>query len=100
MMIKNAPYKFSEFDSMAFQYGTGDSLLNKFNSKTRDYQYVDAHDSLVKTKLHLRNDDLLYLHPKAAELGFWTFPDNESNTADKEKSAKAPHYLMQFNYKQ
>jgi len=99
MMITNAPYKFSEFDSFVFQYGNGDSLINKYDSKTRDYQYVNSHDSLVKTKLHLRDDDLLYLHRKAAELGFWNFPDVEENDSLKAKGVKSPHYLMEFNYK-
>jgi len=99
MMISNAPYKFSEFDSVVFEYGNGDSLINKFNSKTKDYQYVDVHDSLIKRKLHLRNDDLLFLHRKAAELGFWNFPSVEENDSMKIKHIATPHYLIEFNYK-
>jgi hypothetical protein len=90
MMIGNAPYKFSEFDSIVFEYGNGDSLVNKFNSKTKDYEYLNSHDSLIKKKLHVRSDDLLILHRKAAELGFWNFPNREVNS---------PHYLIEFNYK-
>jgi hypothetical protein len=99
MMIKNAPYKFSEFDSIVFQYGDGDSLLNKYNSKTGDYQYVNAHDSLIKKHMYLTKDQLLYLHRKAAELGFWNFPDKEVNDSLKLKGIKSPHYLIEFNYK-
>ncbi len=97
IMIKNAPYRFSDFDSIVFEYGNGDSLVNKFNSKTKDYQYLNSHDSLIRKKLHLRSDDLLILHRKAAELGFWDFPNREVNDSAQYKNA--PHYLMQFNYK-
>jgi hypothetical protein len=99
MMIRNAPYKFSEFQSFAFQYGTDDSLINKYDSRTGDYQYLNNHDSLVKKRLHLRNDDFLYLHRKAAELGFWNFPQREINDSLKIKGIKSTHYFMQFNYK-
>jgi len=98
MMIRNAPYKFTEFKSLVFQYGEGDSLINKYDSKTGDYQYVDSHDSLIKTHLHLTNDNLLYLHRKAAELGFWNFPNVEVNDSLKIKGIKSPHYLIEFNY--
>jgi hypothetical protein len=101
MMIKNAPYKFVEFESMQFQYGTGDSLVNKYDSKTGDYQYLNSHDSLVKKHLRLTKDDLLYLHRKAADLGFWDFPSVEMNDHDPLGSDgnKPPHYMIQFNYK-
>jgi hypothetical protein len=99
MMIGNAPYRFSDFKSIQFEYGNGDSLINKWNSATHDYQYVNSRDSLVKMKIHVRNDDLLFLHRKAAELGFWNFPNVEVNNDPKAKALKAPHYLMVFNYK-
>jgi hypothetical protein len=98
-MIKNAPYKFTEFDSIEFDYGIGDSLINRFNSKTMEYQYVNSHDSLVKSHLRLNKDDLLYLHRKAAELGFWDFPSNMVNDTSVTKDAKVPHYFIQFKYK-
>lgn len=99
MMIGNAPYRFSDFQSIVFEYGNGDSLVNKWNSATKDYQYVNAHDSLVKMKIHVRNDDLLYLHRKAAELGFWNFPNVEQGDSTKAGGKKTPHYLIVFNYK-
>jgi hypothetical protein len=99
-VFKNAPYKFTEFDSIDFQYGPGDSLINKFNSKTGAYQYVDAHDSLIKMNLHLPKDDLLYLHRKAAELGFWDFPSVElGDTTIKHNGMKPLRYLIEFKYK-
>ncbi|EHQ30728.1 hypothetical protein [Mucilaginibacter paludis] len=99
MMVKNAPYKFAEFDSIVFNYGIGDSLINKYNSKTMEYQYVNSHDSLIKSKLKLNKDDLLYLHRKAADLGFWDFPSNLVNDTSIRKDAKALHYYIEFKYK-
>lgn len=100
IMIKNAPYKFAEFDHMSIQYGTGDSLVNKYNSKTGDYQYLTNKDSLVKKHLRLTKADLLYLHRKAAELGFWDFPTREVNDTLKITSGpKPPRYLIEFSYK-
>lgn len=99
MMVKNAPYKFAEFDSIVFNYGTGDSLINKYNSKTGEYQFVNSRDSLVKTHLKLNKDDLLYLHRKAAELGFWDFPGDMKNDTIDVKKAKSPRYFIEFKYK-
>lgn len=100
IMIKNAPYKFAEFDHITFQYGTGDSLLNKYSSLTGQYQYVTVHDSLVKMHLHLSHNDLLYLHRKAAYLGFWDFPTQElGDTSARKSGSKVPRYIIEFGYK-
>lgn len=99
MVFKNAPYKFTEFKSFSFQYGTGDSLVNKYNSTTGEYQYLNKHDSLVQVHLFLTKSELLYLHRKAGELGFWNFPAEETNTDTTNlKGAKPPRYIMEFNY--
>ena len=99
-IIKKAPYKFTEFKSFSFQYGTGDSLLNKYDSKTGIYQYLNAHDSLVKIKLHLSMAELDSLHRKAADLGFWDFPSDErSGDSTRIKGVKPPRYIIAFNYK-
>lgn len=95
MMIKNAPYKFSEFQSLHFEYGYGDTLNNIYDSKTGEYQFINRRDSLVKINMKLNKDDLLYLHRKAADLGFWDFPANELNPSVK---GKVPRFLIQFNY--
>jgi hypothetical protein len=95
MMIKNAPYKFSEFQSIRFEYGYGDTLNNIYDSKTGEYQFVNRRDSVVKIKLKLSKGDLLYLHRKAADLGFWDFPSNELNPDVK---GRVPRYVIQFNY--
>ena len=95
IMIKNAPYKFSEFDSITFQYGLGDSLVNKYDSKTGNYQYLNKEDSLIKTRVRLRKDDLLYLHRKAADLGFWNFP---KEIVPSESKRNSPRYILEFKY--
>jgi hypothetical protein len=98
-MFKNAPYKFTEFKSFVFKYGDGDSLVNQYNSLTGDYQYLNNRDSLIKTNLLLTKNDLLYLHRKAADIGFWDFPSVELNSdTTKFKGHKPPHYYIEFNY--
>lgn len=98
MVFKNAPYKFTEFQSFVFKYGKGDSLVNHYDSKTGDYQYTTKNGLLVKKKLKLSQNELLYLHRKAAELGFWDFPSTELRS-DTLTKGKSPHYYMEFNYK-
>ena len=97
-VIKNAPYKFTEFKSFVIQYGTSDSLLNKYDSKTGNYQYLNKKDSLIKTNVLLKNTDLLYLHRKAAELGFWDFPSDERGDSTKYKGEKPVRYYIEFSY--
>lgn len=99
IMVKNAPYRFSDFESITFKYGVGDSLNNTFNSKTGDFHYLDTRDSLVKTKVKFRKDDLLYLHRKAAELGFWNFPEEISGKGNPKHSTNSPHYYIEYKYK-
>jgi len=97
MMIKNAPYKFTEFESFSYQFGPRNSMLNSYNSKTGEYNYVNDRDSVVKTNLKLSKDDLLYLHRKAASLGFWDFPVDE--TGDSVKTGPQPlRYVIEFKY--
>ncbi len=99
MVLKDAPYKFKEFKSIEFQYGTGDSLVNKYDSKSGKYQYLNKHDSLVKVQLFLNNNELLDLHHKASDLGFWDFPSDErSNDTTTRGGVKPPRYILTFNY--
>jgi hypothetical protein len=95
-MIKNAPYKFSEFKSITFKYGLGDKLTNQYDSQSGIYQYVNENDSLVKTTVKLSKDELLYLHRKAAELGFWNFPEVLETT--KKMHSNAPYYYIEYTY--
>jgi hypothetical protein len=98
-MFKNAPYKFTEFKSFTIKYGNGDSLVNKYDSKTGEYDYLNNHDSLIKKIVFLPTSDLLYLHRKASDLGFWDFPAKElGNDTLKVDGHRPPHYLIEFNY--
>ncbi len=98
-MIKNAPYKFTEFESLTFKYGLDDSLINQYDSKTGNYQYVNDRDSLVKAHVKISKDDLLYLHRKAADLGFWDFPEQIIPSDKTAKTSKSPRYYLEFKYK-
>lgn len=100
MMIKNAPYRFVDFQSISFQYGYKDNLVNKYDSRTGMFQYLDKRDSLVKEHLRLTKDDLLYLHRKAADLGFWDFPSKEIGDTSAKASKKAVRYIIEFKYKE
>ncbi|TCC86722.1 hypothetical protein FBD94_08500 [Pedobacter hiemivivus] len=98
-MFKNAPFKLKEFESIDLKWGMGNNLENSYNSATGDYQYVNGQDSLIKTNVKLRKDDILYLHSKASELGFWNFPDVLANRGTNVDSSKVLRYVIQFNYK-
>ncbi|MXV15272.1 hypothetical protein [Hufsiella ginkgonis] len=97
MMIKNAPYQYSELESITLKYGAGTGLVNQYDSKTGAYQYLDDKDSLIKTTLRLREKDLKYLHTKARKVGFWNFPEVlESN--DSVGAKNDLHYYLEFKY--
>ena len=96
-MFKNAPYKFTEFESLTFKYGTVDSLVNVYDSKTGTYTYLNNHDSLVTKHVWLSEDDKLYLHRKAANLGFWDFPQHVQGPPSADKSV--PAYYIEYRYK-
>lgn len=93
-MIKNAPYKFSDLESITLKAGDGARYEKEYNSKTRELQYLNIHDSLVKAKVKLSKDELLVLHRKAAELGFWDWPEKMLGDTSK----PAPRYYLEFSY--
>jgi len=98
-IFASSPYDFSEFKSILFKYGEGDSLVNQYNSATGEYQYLNRQNMLVKTNLYLTGNDLLYLHNKASEVGFWNFPCKELNTDTTNSSGAKPFkYFIEFNY--
>ncbi|SEL12300.1 hypothetical protein [Parapedobacter koreensis] len=104
-LIRNAPYRFSDFESIVLKYGEGDSLVNHFNSKTGIYQYLNRNDSLVTDTILLREDDLRHLHGKAAQLGFWNLPDDMTSADTTQSPASGtvratPRFYLQFNYKE
>lgn len=99
-MIQNAPYRSYDLESIVFKYGEGTNLINQFDSRTGKYQYLNASDSLVSTTVRLNKDDFIYIHHKAAELGFWNFPDDMTSTNDPADAQKSTHFYLEFNYKE
>jgi len=98
-MIKNAPFKSSEFVSLQYRWGVGTKLDNFYDSATGNYQYLDERDSLIKTNVKFRSNDIIYLHSKANELGLWNFPEVIANQGEDIHSSKVLRYEIQFNYK-
>jgi len=99
-MVKNAPYRFSDFESLVIRYGEPDHMINEYNSKTSHYQYLDKNDALITDTLKLRKDDLLYLHRKAMELGFWNLDDDMTTPrADSTTGKDVPRFYVEYNYK-
>ncbi|WP_316838173.1 hypothetical protein [Pedobacter nutrimenti] len=98
-IIKNAPFRSNEFVSLQFKWGVGKDLVNSYDSATGNYQYLNSRDSLVKTNVKLRTNDIIYLHNKANELGLWNFPDLIANRGSDLTSPKVLRYEFQFNYK-
>ncbi len=98
-MLKNAPFKSAEFVSLNYKWGVGKTLDNSYDSATGDYQYLNDKDSLVKTNVKLRKDDIIYLHNKATEIGFWNFPELIANNAADTTSATILRYELEFKYK-
>ena len=100
-MIKNAPYRFSDFEYLTIQYGVRDSILNSFNSATQEYQYLNKQNEVVKKKLKLTDDDLLYLHRKAMEMGFWNVDDDMTTPRkDSLEGRDIPRYILEYKYKE
>ena len=100
-MIKNAPFRFKDFEYLEITYGTPGEMVNKYNSQTRHYQYLTNKDELVEETLTLRDDDLLYLHRKAMEFGFWNVDDNmTTERQDSTQGANVPRYVLKFAYKE
>lgn len=99
-MIKNAPFRYADFESIEITYGTPSEMVNKYNSKTGEYQYLTNDNVLVKDTVRMRKDDLLYLHRKAQELGFWNVDDNMTNSnRDSSLNQEVPRYILKYTYK-
>lgn len=94
IMVKNAPYKFSEIENITLKEGIGNQYDKIYSSKSQVFQYLTVKDSLVKSKVKLSKDDMLYLHRKAAELGFWDWPEKMLG----DSSGNTPRYYLEFDY--
>ncbi|MBK0382623.1 hypothetical protein I5M32_06570 [Pedobacter sp. SD-b] len=93
-MIKNAPYKFSEFVGVNIKSGSGNHLDKTYSSTKQEYEYINTRDSLIKEKVKLSKDDLLYIHRKAVDLGLWNWPEKMLG----DTTGKAPKYFLELDY--
>lgn len=99
-MLKNAPFRYSDFEYIYVQYGLPDSMFNSYHSATQEYQYVNLENEIVKKKLKLTDDDLLFLHRKAMEMGFWNVDDDMTTTGtDSLEKQNVPRYILEYKYK-
>jgi len=98
--LKRGPFEPSTFVSLSYKWGVGDTLVNSYNSVTGDYQYLDNKDSLVRTKVKLNANNIIFLHSRANEIDLWTLPDVIANPNANLKSDKVLRYEMVFNYEQ
>lgn len=96
--LKQGPYSASNFVAVSYKWGVGDTLLNSYNSETGDYQYLDNRDSLIKTKVKLRANNIIFIHSKANELDLWRLPAVIANKNADLKSDKVLRYEMVFKY--
>ncbi len=94
--LKKGPYPVNDFESFTYKWGMGDSLINSYTSINGNYQYLNKRDSLIKTNVKLRVDDIIFLHHKLSELGLWSLP---TVIGVKDNNAATPVYELQFNYK-
>ena len=97
-MLGNAPYRYSDFQSIVLTYGDGDDLHSHYDTSTGIFTYKNTRDSIVSDTIRMRSDDLLYLHRKAAELGFWNLPDDMTNDNRDSSSTDVPRFILQYNY--
>lgn len=99
-MIKKAPFRSFELETIVFKYGEEGNMANQFNSETGVYQYLNSSDSLVSTNVKLNKNDFIYLHHKAASLGFWDFPEDMTERINPDDPKKSTQFYLEFNYKE
>jgi hypothetical protein len=96
--LKQGPYSASSFISVNYKWGVGDTLQNSYNSATGDYQYLDNRDQIIKKKVKLHANNIIFIHSKANEQDIWTLPDVIANKNEDLTSKKVLRYEMVFNY--
>lgn len=96
--LKQGPYPASAFVSLTYKWGVGDTLVNSYDSANGNYQYLNNRDSLVKTRVKLNANHVIFLHSKANELDLWKLPNVIANPNANLKSNKVLRYEMTFNY--
>lgn len=96
--LKQGRYKASSFNYLIFKWGVGDTLANSYNSKTKQYQYLDRKDALVKKKLTLHTNEVIFLHSKLSEYDFWTLPKVIANKNTDLKDPKVLRFEITVSY--
>jgi len=97
MGLKKSPYPVANFESFSFKWGTVGRLENAYYSSNGDYSYLNNRDSLITTNVKLRANEIIFIHNKINELGFWKLPNK---IGDQKPNSKAPFYELNFNYKE
>jgi hypothetical protein len=95
--LKKAPYPVADFKSFTYKWGINANLENSYTSTDGRYHYLDNRDSLIETHVKLRTNDIIFIHNKINELGFWNLPDV---IGKKSVNSKSPVYELQFTYKE
>ncbi|MFD0941010.1 hypothetical protein [Pedobacter boryungensis] len=95
--LKKAPYPVTDFESFTYKWGVGDTLSNSYSSTDGNYQYINNRDSVIKTHVKLRANDMIFIHNKINELGLWNLPEV---IGKKVSNSKSPVYDLQFYYKE
>lgn len=95
--LKKSPYPVSDFKSFTYRWGFQDSLINYYSSANGSYQYVTSKDSLVKSVVKLKANDIIFIHNKVSELGLWSLPDTIGSS---HAGSKAAVYQFEFNYRE
>jgi len=99
-MISNAPFRFTDFQSVVFRYGEPNHMDNQYDSKTGIFQYVTKTNEIERDTVRMTKDDLLYLHRKAQELGFWNLDDDMTGPEAKvNPETETPRFCLEMNYK-
>lgn len=96
--LGKGPYRASDFVSVSYKWGVGDTLANSYDSATGAYQYLDSRDSLVKTNVKLRANNIIFIHSKADELNLWQLPNVIANPNANLKSDQVLRYEFVFTY--
>jgi len=98
-MLRNAPFRFSDFEYIDIRYGEPDAMLNSYNSATGEYRFLNKQDQVVEKTLKLTDDDLLYIHRKAMEMGFWNVDDDMTTSRrDSTAGGRVPRFVLELKY--
>ncbi len=73
--LKRNPYPVSEFQGLSMRWGNTNGKQNSFDSQKGLYQFYDSRDSLFELPLKWKNNEIIYVHNKLFDMGFWNLPE-------------------------